>query len=138
MRRFAGACRFIFNKALALQNENPEAGNKLVPYVKRAVFPNFKKCEKNGGFRYRQSMKLEQHNSWIFLPKLGWIRHRNSRDVVGTIKNITISCTNGKGYVSIEKEIEVPEPAHSSTSIAGLSVGVAWSATLSNGTLSTY
>ncbi len=29
MRRFAGACRFVFNRALALQNENHEAGNKL-------------------------------------------------------------------------------------------------------------
>ncbi|HBM2903934.1 TPA: helix-turn-helix domain-containing protein [Klebsiella pneumoniae] len=28
MRRFAGACRFVFNRALALQNENHEAGNK--------------------------------------------------------------------------------------------------------------
>lgn len=26
MRRFAGACRFVFNRALALQNENHEAG----------------------------------------------------------------------------------------------------------------
>ncbi|EEG5674941.1 helix-turn-helix domain-containing protein [Salmonella enterica] len=24
MRRFAGACRFVFNRALALQNENHE------------------------------------------------------------------------------------------------------------------
>ena len=36
MRRFAGACRFIFNRALALQNENHEAGNKYIPYAKMA------------------------------------------------------------------------------------------------------
>lgn len=34
MRRFAGACRFVFNRALALQNENHEAGNKYIPYAK--------------------------------------------------------------------------------------------------------
>ena len=28
MRRFAGACRFVFNKALALQNENYRNGGK--------------------------------------------------------------------------------------------------------------
>ncbi|SOC25854.1 putative transposase, partial [Thalassospira xiamenensis] len=28
MRRFAGACRFVFNKALALQKERYEAGEK--------------------------------------------------------------------------------------------------------------
>lgn len=30
MRRFASACRFVFNRALALQNENHEAGNKYI------------------------------------------------------------------------------------------------------------
>ncbi|EKO4435263.1 helix-turn-helix domain-containing protein, partial [Escherichia coli] len=34
MRRFAGACRFVFNRALALQNENHEAGNKYISYAK--------------------------------------------------------------------------------------------------------
>ncbi|WP_411510909.1 helix-turn-helix domain-containing protein [Escherichia coli] len=29
MRRFAGACRFVFNRALARQNENHEAGNSI-------------------------------------------------------------------------------------------------------------
>ena len=36
MRRFAGACRFVFNRALAFQNENREAGNKYIPYTKMA------------------------------------------------------------------------------------------------------
>jgi hypothetical protein len=65
---FCWSLSFLFNKALALQNESPEAGNKLVPYVKRAVFPNFKKCEKNGGFRYRQSMKLDSTTAGFFCP----------------------------------------------------------------------
>ncbi|TNV10473.1 virulence protein [Buttiauxella sp. B2] len=34
MRRFAGACRFVFNKSLALQNENHEVGNKYISYAK--------------------------------------------------------------------------------------------------------
>ena len=33
MRRFAGACRFVFNKALALQKANDGAGGKFVGYV---------------------------------------------------------------------------------------------------------
>jgi putative transposase len=36
MRRFAGACRFVFNKALALQKENYEAGGKFIGYVAMA------------------------------------------------------------------------------------------------------
>ena len=33
---FAGACRFVFNKALALQKENHEAGGKFIGYVAMA------------------------------------------------------------------------------------------------------
>src|SRR5260370_7553366 len=36
MRRFAGACRFVFNKALALQNENYRNGGKFIGYVPMA------------------------------------------------------------------------------------------------------
>ncbi|MFS8981422.1 helix-turn-helix domain-containing protein, partial [Cupriavidus necator] len=36
MRRFAGSCRFVFNKALALQKENFEAGGKFIGYVAMA------------------------------------------------------------------------------------------------------
>lgn len=38
MPRFAGACRFVFNKALAMQKENHEAGNKFINYVSMAKF----------------------------------------------------------------------------------------------------
>src|SRR3990170_7429249 len=30
MRRFAGSCRFVYNKALALQKENYDAKNKFI------------------------------------------------------------------------------------------------------------
>ena len=36
MRRFAGSCRFVFNKALALQKANYEAGGKYIGYVAMA------------------------------------------------------------------------------------------------------
>ena len=36
MRRFAGACRFVFTRALARQNAAHEAGNKYSPYTKMA------------------------------------------------------------------------------------------------------
>ncbi len=37
MRSFAGSCRFVYNKALALQKENYEAGNKFIGYVAMAA-----------------------------------------------------------------------------------------------------
>ena len=36
MRRFAGSCRFVFNKALALQQANRQAGEKFIGYVAMA------------------------------------------------------------------------------------------------------
>ncbi|EDY5135271.1 IS200/IS605 family element transposase accessory protein TnpB [Salmonella enterica subsp. enterica serovar Thompson] len=177
MRCFAGACRFVFNRGLALQNENHEAGDKYIPYTKmaswliewkgdaetqwlkespsqslqqslkdlerayknffqkRAAFPRFKKRGQNDTFRYPQGVKLDQDNSRIFLPKLGWIHYRNSREVTGVVKNVIVSQSCGKWYVSIQTEYEVTEPKHKSTSMVGLDVGVAKLATLSNGTV---
>ena len=55
MRRFAGACRFVFNRALALQNENHEAGNKYIPYGKMAFLVGWvEKCQlKRNGLKIR-------------------------------------------------------------------------------------
>lgn len=177
MRGFTGSCRFVFNRALALQNENYEAGNKFIPYTKmaswlvewknspemqwlkdapsqplqqslkdleraytnffqkRAAFPRFKKRGQNDAFRYPQGVKLDQKNSRIFLPKLGWLRYRNSRQVTGIVKNVTVSQSCGKWYISIQTESEVSTPVHPSASMVGLDAGVAKLATLSDGTV---
>jgi putative transposase len=41
-------------------------------------------------------------NSRLFLPKLGWLRYRNSRQVLGLVKNVTVSVSCGKWRVSIQ------------------------------------
>ncbi|EGI4519339.1 IS200/IS605 family element transposase accessory protein TnpB, partial [Escherichia coli] len=169
--------RFVFNRALALQNENHEAGNKYVSYTKmaswliewkshpdtqwlkdtpsqplqqslkdlergyknffqkRAAFPRFKKRGQNDAFRYPQGVKLDQTNNCIALPKLGWIRYRNSREVIGEVKNVTVIQSCGKWYVSIQTEYEVPEQVHKAASMVGLDAGVTKLATLSDGTV---
>lgn len=83
--------------------------------------------------RFPQGFKIEQQNSRIFLPKLGWLRYRNSREILGTPKNITISHKGGKWYASIQTEREVEQPERAATSIIGVDVGIARFATLSNG-----
>lgn len=104
-------------------------------FQKRASFPRFKKRGQSDAFRYPQGVKLDQDNSRISLPKLGWISYRNSRQVAGEVNNVTVSQSCGKWYISIQTEYEVPEPAHISTSMAGLDAGVAKLATLSDGTV---
>jgi len=173
MRRFAGACRFVFNQALALQKANYEAGNKKLSYAdlcaelltlklsnpwlgespsqtlqqslkdlersytnffaKRADFPRFKKKGLSSSFRFPQGCKLDQANNRIFLPKLGWIHYRNSREVLGEVKNVTVSHSCGHWYISVQTEREVSDAKHPSTSAIGVDMGIAQFATLSDG-----
>ncbi|HBM2987436.1 TPA: hypothetical protein OMS29_003355 [Klebsiella aerogenes] len=65
-------------------------------FQKRAAFLWFKKRRKNDAFRYPQGVTLDQDNSRIYLPKLGWIRYRNSREVTGEVNNVTFSQSCGK------------------------------------------
>ncbi|AJI95582.1 transposase, IS605 OrfB family [Yersinia ruckeri] len=104
-------------------------------FQKRAAFPCFKKRGQNDAFRYPQGVKLDQTNSRISLPKLGWIRYRNSREVIGEVKNVTVSQSCGKWYVSIQTECEVADPAHNAESMVGLDTGITKLATLSDGTI---
>lgn len=176
MCRFLGSCRFIFNKALALQKQRHEQGHKKLGYAglcmeltawkrqtetdwlsetpsqslqqtlkdlerayvnffeKRADFPRFKKKGQSDSFRYPQGFKLDQANSRIFLPKLGWLRFRKSREILGTVKNVTVSQSGGKWFVSIQTEREVVQPLPQSTTAVGIDLGIIRFATLSDGT----
>jgi putative transposase len=176
MRRFAGSCRFVFNKALALQKDRFGRGEKKLGYAglcklltewrnsadtawladspvhplqqtlkdleraytnffaKRADFPRFKKKGQSDSLRYPdpKQIKLDQANARVFLPKLGWMRYRKSREVLGEVKNVTVSQTSGKWFVSIQTEREVAQPIPSGGAV-GIDMGVARFATLSDG-----
>ena len=176
MRRYAGACRFVFNKALALQKDNHEAGNTFIGYVamarnltawrngaetpwlkdapvhplqhalkdlekayknffaRRTAFPRFKKKGQGDSFRYPdpKQIKLDQANGRIFLPKLGWLRYRNSREALGEVRNATVSQSGGKWFVSIQTQREV-EPATPRGGMVGIDMGIARFVTLSDG-----
>ncbi len=67
------------------------------------------------------------------VPKIGWMRYRKSQDVLGEAKNITISESCGKWFVSIQSAREVTTPQHPSTSAVGMDWGVVHFVTLSNG-----
>ncbi len=86
-------------------------------------------------FRYpdAKQFEIDQANSRIKLPKLGWIRYRNSRNISGAAKNITISQTGGKWYASIQTEREVAQPVPVATSAIGIDVGITRFATLNDG-----
>lgn len=104
-------------------------------FEKRADFPRFKKRGQHDSFRFPdpKQFKLDQGNNRIFLPKLGWLRFRNSRQVLGTLKNVTVSLSAGHWYVSIQTEREVVVPLHASPLAVGIDLGVVRFATLWDG-----
>ena len=176
MSFFAGAYRYIYNKAFKLQIETYEEKKKRLSYFQlcklltnwrtnpetpwlldapsqplqqslkdlgraytnffegRAGFPRTKKKGRTvEKFRYPQGCKLEQHNSRIFLPKIGWVHYRNSREVLGVIKNVTVSRKKGKWHVSIQTEREVAKPVPTATTAIGIDVGIVRFATMDDG-----
>lgn len=99
--------------------------------------PSARKKGKHDSIRFPEPkrIKLEQKNNRIFLPKLGWMRYRNSREVSGTVKNVTVRHSRGHWYISIQTEITVALPQYpTTTSAIGVDMGVAHTVTLSDGT----
>ncbi|WFE67729.1 transposase [Thiomicrospira sp. R3] len=95
--------------------------------------PVFKKKGASDSFRYPQGFKLEQDTNRVFLPKIGWVKYRNSRQVIGELKNVTVSRKGKHWYVSIQTEYKADIQRHQSTSIVGIDLGVKRFVTLSDG-----
>jgi putative transposase len=102
-------------------------------FNKEADYPKPKKKGKTGDrFRFPQGFEIDQNNSRIKLPKLGWIKYRNCREITGKAKNITLSCAGGRWYASIQTEQEMDIPL-AKGGMVGIDLGVVRFATLSNG-----
>jgi len=105
-------------------------------FEKRAKFPRFKRKGERDGFRYPdpKQFKLDQENSQLFLPKLGWLRYRKSRAMIGKVRQITIRSESDGWYVCIQTEEEIDAPVACFENPVGIDVGVASFATMSDGT----
>jgi putative transposase len=104
-------------------------------FPKRTGFPRFKKKGTGDSFRYPEpkQIQLDQSNNRILLPKLGWLRYRNSRKALGQVRNVTVSQSGGKWFIAIQTQRELEQPLPMSTTAIGIDVGIARFATLSDG-----
>jgi putative transposase len=174
MRRFAGCRRFVYNRALALQQSRYAQGEKHLGYAAlcaelkgwkdeaetswlceapsqalqqslkdldrafqnffegRVEAPKFKKKGYGERFRYPQGVELDQPAGEVFLPKLGWLRYRGSRKVLGEIKNTTVSHSGDKWFIAIQTEREVEVPVQGVRAAIGVDVGIVRFATFSD------
>ena len=104
---------------------------------RRPLMPQFKR--KSDG---RDSIRLVQFDKYcrvegnrVKLPNgVGLVTFRKSQDIIGTIKNVTISKKSGHWYVSFGTERELDQnPIHPSTSAIGIDLGITKLITTSEG-----
>jgi len=102
----------------------------------RTLMPRFKK--KSDGY---DSIRIVQFGRYCWvkgnqvkLPNdIGVVKFRKSQNIVGEIKNVTISKHVGKWYVSFGAENTVEAPVHPSKSAVGIDLGVKKLITTSSG-----
>lgn len=102
----------------------------------RPLMPRFKK--KSDGY---DSIRIVQFGRYclvkgnqVKLPNdIGVVKFRKSQNIVGEIKNVTISKHVGKWYVSFGAENTVEAPVHPSKSAVGIDLGVKKLITTSSG-----
>ena len=75
----------------------------------------------------------DQANNRILLPRLGWLRYRSSRSVLGRVRNVTVTSSGTDWFVSILTERQVEHPIAQGPAV-GIDMGVIRFATLSDGT----
>lgn len=98
---------------------------------KTAGIPRFKKRGKTASIRFPAGFRI--NGSGVYLPKVGWIGFRKSRDIEGAVKSVVISFDALHWYISVQVEREQEAPMHPSSSAVGIDVGIVNFATLSDG-----
>jgi len=101
---------------------------------KKPGFPRFKCKGVRDSFRYPQGVHIE--GTQAYLPKIGYVRFRKSREIEGTLKQTTIIREGIHWYVSFSCEIEEPDPVLASISedkAIGIDMGLKSFATTASG-----
>lgn len=97
-----------------------------------AAFPAFKKKNRHDSFTCPQKFRIEE--KVIFIPKIGEVKYRKSRQIEGRVKSITVSQNCDRWFVSILTEQEIEQPSKTFEKPVGIDVGLKEFAFLSDGT----
>ena len=148
--RFAGACRFIWNKILSINEHRYFAGVPRLSYAQacellawwkqseeygwlsqvhsqvlqqclkdldraythcfagRTAPPQSRKKFLSDSFRYPQGFKVD--GRLVYLPTVGWCEFWHSRDLDGTVKNVTISRARAALVCGLPSGVGCPRP----------------------------
>ena len=101
-------------------------------FRQQSQYPRFKRRGMHDSF-YIGSDHLQLKGKRIRIPKLGWVRMRESLRFSGKINSATVSRTADHWYVSVSVELdEMPTPCENQEGI-GVDLGINRLASLSNG-----
>ena len=129
---FLGECpsQVLQQKLMDLERAFRDCFDRKQP-LKR--LPVFKKRGMGDSIRFPQGFKIK--NRRIFLPKIGWVGFYMSREILGKVKNITLTRRAGRWYASIQTEQNIEIGKHPSDSVIGIDAGIKCFAAFSDGTL---
>ena len=99
-------------------------------------FPRFKSRDHGDSFRLPQPKRedIDEANARVFVPKLGFVRYRKSRDTAeGLVRQVTIKRDGTKWFVVITKLITNYQPLETLAGECGIDLGVAQTVTTSDG-----
>jgi putative transposase len=105
-------------------------------FQRRARFPRFKSRKRDTG-RFRIPQRVKVDGGKVYVPKVGWVRIRQSREVEGETKSATFTqdaC--GHWHVCIVEPFEMPDtplPPPVKHATVGIDAGLKDFAVLSNG-----
>ncbi|HDR4398464.1 IS200/IS605 family element RNA-guided endonuclease TnpB [Bacillus cereus group sp. BceL101] len=101
-------------------------------FKRKNNLPRFK-SKRNPVQSYKTVGKIKLKENQMFIPKLGWVRFSNSREIDGRILSATIRRNkSGKYFASILVELEI-QPIEKTGSSVGIDVGLKDFAILSTG-----
>lgn len=109
-------------------------------FAKRTGFPRPRKRGENDTFRFngREVATRSINGRWseVRLPKVGWVKFRDTRPMRGSLKNVTVSLSGEHWQISFLREIEHEAPAPLA-GVVGIDRGVATTLALSTGEMLT-
>ena len=136
---FKGEHEFLYEcPSQVLQQKLQDLCDAYKKFFKHeAGYPQYKKKGIDDSIRFPQGFTFDEENSIVDLPIIGKIKYRNSRDLVGTPKSITITRDVTGWYMSVLCDLglkpEIDYKKLDINSLVGIDMGVKRFATLSTG-----
>ena len=104
-------------------------------FAKTGGFPSFKRRGDEPGIRFPdpKQFELDAGNGRIRLPKLGWVRMRQSKPVAGALRNVSLRQEGCRWFASIQVEDKETAPALGLAPTLGIDLGLAQFVATSDG-----